>query len=230
MSLELLETGASALGPLREEVVFVGGASLVLWITDPAAPSPRPTKDVDVIVEVADRWGYEQFSKRMRAQGFTEDAESRVICRWRHASFDLTLDAMPTDAGILGFSNRWQEAALPHALARQLPSGAVIKAITPPYLLATKLEAFAGRGGGDLIGSRDFEDVISLVDGRAALVKEVLASPGELRAFLAQQLVELRAISRFEEWVAASLRPDAASQARLEAIVLPRLEEIAASA
>jgi hypothetical protein len=41
MSLELLELGAEALGPLIGEVVFVGGASVVLWITDPAAPSPR---------------------------------------------------------------------------------------------------------------------------------------------------------------------------------------------
>lgn len=108
MSLELLDLGAAALGPLIEEVVFVGGASVVLWITDPAAPPPRPTKDVDVIVEVAGRWGYEQFSKRLRAQGFAEDVESRVICRWRHASFDLLLDVMPTDPAILGFSNRWR--------------------------------------------------------------------------------------------------------------------------
>ena len=61
MSLELLDLGAAALGPLLEEVVFVGGASIVLWITDPAAPPPRTTNDVDVIVEVTGRFGYEQF-------------------------------------------------------------------------------------------------------------------------------------------------------------------------
>jgi hypothetical protein len=49
VSLELIEAAASALGPLREEVAFVGGASVVLWITDPAASPPRPTKDVDVM-------------------------------------------------------------------------------------------------------------------------------------------------------------------------------------
>ncbi len=67
MSPELLELGAAALGPLVEEVAFVGGASIVLWVTDPAAPSPRPTNDVDVIVEVTGRWGYERFSKRLCA-------------------------------------------------------------------------------------------------------------------------------------------------------------------
>lgn len=226
MSLELLELGASALGPLLEEVAFVGGASVVLWITDPAASPPRPTKDVDIIVEVAGRWGYEQFSERMRTQGFAEDAQSSVICRWRHAGLDLTLDAMPTDPEILGFSNRWQAAALPHAVERRLPSGTTIRAITPPYLLATKLEAFASRGGGDLLGSRDFEDLISLVDGRDALAEEVRLSSSGLRTFLAQQMIELKALPRFEEWVGASLRPDAANQARVETIVLPRLREI----
>ena len=74
MSFELLDLGAAALGPLLEEVVFVGGASVVLWITDPAAPPLRPTNDVDVIVEVAGRYGYEQFSERLRAQGFNPTA------------------------------------------------------------------------------------------------------------------------------------------------------------
>jgi len=230
VSLELLDLGAAALGPLLEEVAFVGGASIVLWITDPAAPPPRPTNDVDVIVEVTGRWGYEQFSKRLRAQGFAEDIESRVICRWRHARLDLMLDAMPTNPAILGFSNRWLAPAMPHALERRLPSGALIKAIIPPYLLATKLEAFADRGQDDLLGSHDFEDVISLINGRAALVDEVRAATGELRAYLAQQITRLQAIPRFDEWIGGALRPDAANQARVEAIVLPRLAEIVGSA
>ena len=56
MSVELLELAAAALGELLDEVVFVGGATVGLWITDPAAPAPRPTKDVDVIVEVSISW------------------------------------------------------------------------------------------------------------------------------------------------------------------------------
>lgn len=57
MSIELLERAALVLGPLAEEVVFVGGATVVLWITDPGAPPPRPTLDVDVVVEVTTRLG-----------------------------------------------------------------------------------------------------------------------------------------------------------------------------
>lgn len=50
MSIALLELAAATLGGLVDEVVFTGGATVGLWITDPAAPQPRPTEDVDVIV------------------------------------------------------------------------------------------------------------------------------------------------------------------------------------
>lgn len=51
-NIERLCLVASRLGPLREQVVFLGGATTALLVTDPAAPAPRPTKDVDVIIEV----------------------------------------------------------------------------------------------------------------------------------------------------------------------------------
>jgi hypothetical protein len=49
---------------------------------------------------------------------------------------------MPGHAGILGFENRWQAEALPHAIERGLRSAPRIRAGLTPYLLATKLEAF----------------------------------------------------------------------------------------
>jgi hypothetical protein len=68
MSIELLERGAVALDDLVDEVVFVGGATIPLWITDPAAPPPRPTKDVDVIIEVATRSAYYAFEDQLPAR------------------------------------------------------------------------------------------------------------------------------------------------------------------
>lgn len=60
MTIDLLEFGHAALGALVEEVVFVGGATIALWITDPAAPPVRVTQDVDVIVEVTSRRAYSE--------------------------------------------------------------------------------------------------------------------------------------------------------------------------
>ena len=223
----MLEAAADALGDLLGEVVFVGGATLGLWITDPAAPEPRPTKDVDVIVEVASRGGFYEFEERLRARGLREDAESGVICRWRHG--ELALDVMPTEASILGFTNRWQALAVPHAIERELPSGTRIAAVSPPFLMATKLEAFAGRGRDDYFGSRDFADVVSLLDGREELVDEVRSSPSDLRQYLAEELERNRAHPRFLDGIYGGLLPDDASQARAELIVLPRIEAIIAA-
>jgi len=47
----MIEAVARALGPLVDEVVFVGGTIPALLITDPAAPRIRPTKDVDFVVD-----------------------------------------------------------------------------------------------------------------------------------------------------------------------------------
>jgi nucleotidyltransferase AbiEii toxin of type IV toxin-antitoxin system len=136
---------------------------------------------------------------------------------------------MPANPAILGFANRWQGASLPHATKRLLPSGTTIRAVPPPYLLATKLEALSGRGRQDFLGSRDFADVIALVDGRAELVDEVRQSDTDLRMYLADELARLATDPRFLDGVAGALRPDSASQARAESVVRPRLREIIAA-
>lgn len=222
MSILLLELAAGALGPLLDDVVFLGGATVTLWITDPGAPPVRPTKDVDVVVEVASRSAFHEFEARLRQRAFAEDQEDRVICRWRHPD-GLILDAMPSEPGILGFENRWQGAAIPHAIPRSLPSGTVIRAVSPPYLLATKLEAFKGRGRRDFLGSRDFADIIAMVDGREELGAEVEAAPRDVRRYIADEVADLIGDARFADGLFGALRPDRASQARADAIVVPRL-------
>ncbi len=226
MSVALLARAAEALGPLLDEVVFVGGACLGLWLTDPSAPIPRPTKDVDIVIEVNSRLDYMQFSEKMRIQGFAEDSSSSVICRWRHIKADLLLDAMPTNPEILGFCNHWQGEALTHATQSRVPPDIMIRAASPPYLLATKLEAYTDRGRHDRLASRDFEDIVALIDGRAELPAEVRTAPHDVRAYISEQLVELLASPNFRSDLTAMLRPDGASQARIDTIVLPRLHEI----
>ncbi|HEX8054883.1 MAG TPA: nucleotidyl transferase AbiEii/AbiGii toxin family protein [Thermoleophilaceae bacterium] len=224
MSIGLLERAGADLGALVDEVVFVGGATLALWITDPGAPPIRPTKDVDVIVEVTTRGGYYEFEERLRAASFAP--EGSVICRWIQRDTALIVDAMPADPAILGFSNRWQRAALPFAAEVQLLSGARIRAVPPPFLLATKVEAFGGRGQDDFLGSRDFADIVSLVDGREQIVDEVRTAPPKVRSYLADELSSLMSRARFAEGVSAQLPPDEASQERADLVVAPRLRAI----
>lgn len=226
MSIALLELAAAALGDLVSEVVFTGGATVGLWITDPAAPEPRPTEDVDVIVEITSRGAFADFEERLRRRRFRHDRRSEVICRWHHADSDLVLDAMPTNTSILGFASRWQGAAVPHAILRELPSGVSISVVSPPYLIATKLEAFSGRGHDDHIASRDFADIVTLLDGRAELIQETASASADLRAYVAAELARHQAHWRFMEGIHAALPPDDASQARAEQIVVPRIQSI----
>jgi len=182
-----------------------------------------------VIAEITSRGSFADFEERLRRRGFCHDQRSGVICRWGHPDSDLVLDVMPMDASILGFENRWQRAAVPHAIERTLPSGASIGTVSPPYLVATKPEAFASRGHDDYIASRDFADIVSLLDGRAELVREIADAPADLRTYVVTELVRHRTHWRFTEGIYAALLPDDASQARADRIVIPRVEAIVAT-
>lgn len=237
MSIAMLERAADELAPFLDEVAFVGGATVVLWITDPGAPEPRPTKDVDIVVEVASRLAWHNFEDRLRAQGLRNDSSSQVICRWVAGTGDdeLLVDVMPTDASILGFENRWQRPALDHAQTVELPSGQGIRAITPPYLVATKLEAWNGRGHGDHLRSHDLEDVIKLVDGREEIVAEVAAAPNDLRSYLSSEIATLLDQPRFDDAIEGTIvglggaRSGSGSgdEDRVNDVVLPRFHELA---
>jgi hypothetical protein len=115
----------------------------------------------------------------------------------------------------------------PHGVDRALPSGATIRAVSPPYLVATKIEAFRSRGAGDHLVSRDLEDVVTLTDGRAQLVDEIRGAAEDVRGYLASEVGELLADDGFMRAVPGFLRPDPASQARATDVVLPRLRAIA---
>ena len=55
---------------------------------------------------------------------------------------------------MLGFSNRWYPAAIETALTIDLGEYRV-RSATPALFIATKLEAFHGRGGGDVVASHE---------------------------------------------------------------------------
>lgn len=122
---------------------------------------------------------------------------------------------MPTLEEVLGFSNPWYPLAITSAQTMVLPSGAAIQVITAPVFLATKLEAFAGRGGGDYLFSHDLGDVIAVIDGRDELASEIQGAAPELRAYLAEQFRRLLATRAFRDSLPGHLPGDAASQARL---------------
>jgi len=224
-NLQLLTDAAKLLRPILGELVFVGGCATALLITDKAAADVRPTFDVDAIAEITSYAAYAGFSERLRKLGFQEDArEGAPLCRWRQQT--TTLDVMPLDEKILGFSNTWYRPAMDHAEERELEKGLKIRLVAPVYFCASKLEAFAGRGKNDFHASRDLEDLIAVVDGRAELVGEIQAAASDVRSYLAKEIKNLISIREFNDALPGHIPPDAASQERVGMIIL-RLEEIA---
>lgn len=221
-NLAQLVAVAAKLGPLLDQIVFVGGCVTGLLLTDPAAAPVRPTLDVDAIVAISSYADFTLLEKHMRELGFHEShAEGAPICRW--ISGDLILDLMPTDVSILGFGNRWYHPALENAQRTQIGEYE-IRLITAPYFLATKLEAFHGRGRNDFRMSHDLEDIVTVVDGRPEITKEVHRAPGDLRKYLSDEFRALLSNRDFLEALPGHLLPDAASQQRMS-LVLTRMQQ-----
>lgn len=212
-NLDMLEIMARKLGPLTERLVFVGGCTTGLFITDLLLPQIRVTRDVDVITEASSRLDYHQMEDELRRLGFTPDLRPEApICRW--CIGDMILDLMPTDESILGFANGWYPDALTNAVHCTLPSGQIIRTLTPAHFLGTKFEAFHGRGGGDYWASHDMEDIVCIIDGRAELITEVASCPDNLRQYLQAEFTALHDDPIFAEAVSGFLPGDAVSQTR----------------
>lgn len=93
---------------------------------------------------------------------------------------------MPIDKDILGFGNIWYKAAIEHAQDHLLDKDLSIKAVSAPYFIATKIEALKTRGKMDYFASHDFEDIVSVVDGRQELKKELKNADSRLKQYLQQ--------------------------------------------
>ena len=182
-SAEDLLVIARLLQPLSIDLVFTGGVVVSLLVTDPVATPMRETYDVDVYLHDATRVRYQEVEATLRRQKFSQRSGDPV-CRWTRG--DLVVDLMADDESILGFTNRWYRQAAVHAQVVEI-EGVQIRVITAPFFIATKLEAFADpsrENSGDLLASRDVEDIIAVIDGRPTIAEELRDAPGEVRVYL----------------------------------------------
>ena len=208
----LFESVVRLLAPVLDELVFVGGCTTGLFITDPAAGGIRTTKDVDAIVDVTSYAKYAALSERLRALELAEDTTPGApLCRWRRD--DLIVDVMPVNERVLGFSNRWYRGAIETAQRFDV-AGYQVHVVTPALFIATKLEAFHGRGGDDVVASHDLEDIVAVLDGRPEIVADVAAASDDVREYIGTEIQSLLDNPDFIEALSGFLLPDAASQAR----------------
>jgi len=189
---------------LDQDFVFVGGATVSLYATDATlATEVRPTDDVDVVVELIGYRGYSELDKKLREIGFVNDIESRVICRYKLKG--LIVDIMPTEPDIIGFSNKWYPEGFANAIEMVLDNQTTIKCFSLPYFMASKWEAFKGRGANDYRTSKDFEDIIYILENTDDFEEQMIAAPTHLREYFQEVFQEIIHNDNFEEGIYAHL-------------------------
>ncbi|MUH37073.1 hypothetical protein D9O36_14570 [Zobellia amurskyensis] len=179
---------ALALGELNEQVVYVGGAIVSLYIDDPAAEDIRPTKDIDLTFQVATVNKLEQLREDLNEKGFYQSSQEEIICRFLYQ--DLKVDVMSTQSVGWAPSNPWFKKGFDQAISIDLDD-VEIKVLPLPYFLATKLEAFNDRGIKDVYASHDLEDLVYLFNYTSTVASQISDSHEDLKSYLAEKLKEI---------------------------------------
>lgn len=203
---EMLIKVATALGDdLIRSMVFVGGCTTGLLVTDEFTKEQiRYTDDVDLIVDIMGYAAWTDLQEQLKVKGFSIDMGEDVMCRM--ILDNLKVDFMPVDEKALGFTNIWYKDAVATAEDYVLNDALTIKLITPEYFVATKLEAYLGRGKGDAISSHDIEDLLNIFDGRASIVNDILSASEDLKNYISKQLNSLMEDGNFEYAVQGTAR------------------------
>lgn len=191
---------ANALADLKDKVVFVGGATISLYPDKPVF-EVRPTDDVDVIIEILNYAERAALEEKLRSIGFSHDIESGIICRY--VIQGIIVDIMPTNDPSIGFSNRWYPEGFAQAVNHQIDERNTIKILSAPYFIATKLEAYKGRGQNDGRTSQDFEDIVYLFENRESIWEEMNNSGESVKDYLRSEFQILLNNPNLFEWIDA---------------------------
>jgi predicted nucleotidyltransferase len=220
-----IEKIATALGELNEEVAFVGGSVVGFYANDLAADDVRPTKDIDITLQIASLSKLEMLREELTNKGFKQQMDEDVICRF---VYDETLvDVMATQAVGWAPANKWFAPGFNHLISKEV-GNKTIRILSLPYFLATKFDAHTDRGGTDPRTSKDFEDITYLLDYVSDLEEQILAAPNDVKTYLTYQFNAILTDSAKQEAILAQL-PYSIQMERF-AIIMDKLRSIEATA
>lgn len=220
-AIEDVRKVAAALEDLNEKVVFTGGAVTGLYADDPGAGSIRPTKDVDVTVEISSISELNMFQKKLAEKGIFPANDEKVMCRFKCG--EILLDVMGTERVSWAPSNSWFKPGFRESIELEIGSETRIRLFRVEYFLAAKLEAFHDRAF-DARLSNDFEDIVYVLDNRLNIVKEIGSAAVEVKKYLCDELNAILEESDLQEAVLTHLEP-VGNVERYEMIVT-KLEKI----
>lgn len=201
-NLARLKDIALVLGDIKDQVVFVGGATVGLYIDDQAAPTPQPSEDIDCVVEIATYGEWCEFEKKLRAKGFQDadfSGEDTNPPTCRKYLLGMKVDFMPIEEAVLGYGNPWFKRGLENSIVKSI-DGIEIKVFKLEHFIATKLKAFNDRGvTGDIRFSQDLEDLTELLDGCTKFEDAVTGAEDEVKTFIVDELKKFTVEADFRE-------------------------------
>lgn len=196
-TIEMIKIVALGLGELNERAVFVGGATIPFYLPEQYLTQARPTEDIDVVMEIIGRNANAINDQALRDKKFQHDtSDDAPICRWFYRGFKV--DVMSSDNSAAGFTNHWYKEGVKNAI-EIISSPVSVKILNLPYFLASKIVAFRSRGKNDYMGSRDIEDIISLLEvADESILENILPLQSQkLRTFLSKEFQDLLNTSDF---------------------------------
>lgn len=192
-----LKAVADVLHDWKDQIVFVGGATTSLYVSSPKAIEVRTTDDVDIVIELVSLDAYYKMQDKLIEMGFKNDTEASIISRFIYQG--IKVDFMPTEPDVLGFSNIWYKPGIENAVHVELDDGQNIQIFTTPYFLASKMEAFKGRGKGDFYASHDLEDIVFVLDNKDDVSTDLNQAPEDASRYLRNEFQQLLEKPSFKE-------------------------------
>jgi hypothetical protein len=183
----IIKKVADALGQLNERVVYVGGSVVSLYADNSAADDVRPTKDVDIFLEIVSYGKLVKLQEELAAKGFYPAKDEEIMCRFSYD--DILLDIMSTTDVGWAQADKWFEPGMKNLEQIQIGE-TTINVLHISYFLATKFNAFHDRKV-DARTSRHFEDIVYVLNNRNNLIEEIINSPEDVKNYLVQEFQEI---------------------------------------
>jgi hypothetical protein len=76
------------------------------------------------------------------------------------------------------------------------------------------------------LGSRDFSDLVTLIDGQEELEEEVAGATEDLQTYISEELLELAMHRDFDRGLEGALPWSPASRGRVDRVIWPRVRQL----
>lgn len=220
MNLRVVETVAKALEEINDEVIYVGGAIIGLYATEDGADLPRPTTDIDIIVQISTYSQMDELRERLANKKIYPAAEETIMYRYTYEG--VLIDFIPTKDTPLGPTNRWFKLGFERAYPVTI-GDTIIRILPVSLFLATKWEAYMNRGD-DPRMSHDFEDIVYVLDNNPNLIEDVSQAEKEVQDFLKEMSIEIQSDSSVNEIIECHL--DSMTAEERSELIIEKLELI----